>query len=124
MRVQCWPSKHLHASEATVPLQVLHLLACLPQDAAFLSIYESGSTDATGTWLMLLEALATALAVPHRVVIGGNLTRMPDQERIEFLAAARNAALEPLWAPAGQALQAWATLGACRAELSLASTRP
>ena len=28
---------------------------------------------------------------------GGNLTRLPEQERIEFLAQVRNAALEPLW---------------------------
>ena len=28
---------------------------------------------------------------------GGSLTRAKDQERIEFLASARNRALEPLW---------------------------
>lgn len=28
---------------------------------------------------------------------GGNLTREPDQDRIDFLAQVRNAALEPLW---------------------------
>ena len=29
--------------------------------------------------------------------VGGNLTRAPDQDRIDFLAQVRNAALEPLW---------------------------
>ncbi len=42
---------NLRDAEALLPhfiLQLLQLLAVLPRDAAFLSIYESGSSDATG----------------------------------------------------------------------------
>jgi len=39
--------------------------------------------------------IATCLAA------GGNLTRQPDQDRIDFLAQVRNAALEPLWLKVG-----------------------
>lgn len=38
-----------------------------------------------------------ARADRHTLPIGGNLTRAPSEERIEFLAKVRNAALEPLW---------------------------
>ncbi len=43
---------NLHNSGALMPhytLQLLALLAALPRGAAFLSVYESGSTDDTGT---------------------------------------------------------------------------
>jgi alpha-1,3-mannosyltransferase len=33
--------------------------------------------------------------------VGGNLTRQPEQDRIDFLAQVRNAALEPLWLETG-----------------------
>ena len=32
-------------------VQLWHLLAILPQGSAFVSVYESGSTDSTGEWL-------------------------------------------------------------------------
>eukprot|EP00884_Botryococcus_braunii_P015546 jgi/Botrbrau1/2675/Bobra.0203s0021.2 len=48
-------------------------------------------------WLELLQNLITAMRVPHRVIVGGRLTRAPNQNRIDFLAEARNRALEPLW---------------------------
>jgi len=43
---------NLHDSAALMPhytLQLLALLAALPRGSAFLSVYESGSTDDTGT---------------------------------------------------------------------------
>ena len=43
---------NLHNSGALMPhytLQLLALLAALPRGTAFLSVYESGSTDDTGT---------------------------------------------------------------------------
>ena len=52
---------------------------------------------ATGTWLEVLASLVAALGVPHRIVAGGGLVRGAGQDRIAFLAMARNAALEPLW---------------------------
>jgi len=50
-----------------------------------------------GLWLEVLTSLVAALGVPHRVVANGSLVRTEGQDRIAFLAAARNAALEPLW---------------------------
>lgn len=84
-------------------VQAAHLLALLPRGDAFLSVYESGSsaTDATRDWLLLAEALARALGAPSRVVRGGRLERRPGQNRIEFLAEARNRALQPLWSEEG-----------------------
>ncbi|KAA6416478.1 MAG: hypothetical protein FRX49_13550, partial [Trebouxia sp. A1-2] len=69
---------NMHNNEDLLPhftLQMLHLLASLPLGTAFLSVYESGSTDSTG----------------------GSLMRGEEQDRIDFLAQARNRALEPLW---------------------------
>ena len=84
-------------------VQAAHLLALLPREQAFLSIYESGSSadDATRDWLLLAKALVSALGSPSRVVAGGELERGPGQNRIEFLAEARNRALQPLWSEEG-----------------------
>lgn len=43
------------------------------------------------------------LSTSHGPAAGGNLTRGPDQDRIDFLAQARNRALEPLWLNASAA---------------------
>ena len=84
-------------------VQAAHLLALLPRAGAFLSIYESGSSagDATRDWLLLAKALASALGSPSRVVVAGRLQRRLGQDRIEFLAEARNRALQPLWSEEG-----------------------
>ncbi|KAL3140543.1 hypothetical protein ABBQ32_005123 [Trebouxia sp. C0010 RCD-2024] len=42
------------------------------------------------------------LGFPHRIVIGGSLTRGEHQDRIDFLAQARNHALQPLWLSTAQ----------------------
>ncbi len=39
------------------------------------SIYESGSEDKTGAWLVIAEALWTSAGIPNVVVINGSLTR-------------------------------------------------
>ena len=45
-------------------LQLLDLVTFLPAEAgAFVSIYESGSSDATPDWLMMLRTLLRALQV-------------------------------------------------------------
>jgi alpha-1,3-mannosyltransferase len=47
---------NMHNNEEVLPhfiIQLVHLFAVLPQDSAFLSIYESGSTDSTGACLFL-----------------------------------------------------------------------
>ncbi|KAG2436462.1 hypothetical protein HXX76_006765 [Chlamydomonas incerta] len=56
------------------------------------SIYESGSSDATPVWLEALAALLDVLGVPNAVVTRGALRRAPRQHRIEFLASVRNQA--------------------------------
>ncbi|KAK9827326.1 hypothetical protein WJX81_005222 [Elliptochloris bilobata] len=48
---------------------MVHLLSVLPHSTAFLSLYESGSSDSSGEWLELLRALTIALDVPHRIVV-------------------------------------------------------
>ena len=55
-----------------------------------------------GLWLEVLASLTAALGVPHRVVANGSLVRAEGRDRIAFLAAARNAALEPLWESASE----------------------
>ena len=70
-----------------------HHQVCLPLHEADVS--QCGS--AAGTWLEILASLVAALGVPHRIVAGGGLVRGEGQDRIAFLASARNAALEPLW---------------------------
>ncbi|KAJ9527014.1 hypothetical protein QJQ45_025289 [Haematococcus lacustris] len=60
------------------------------------SIYESGSTDATPQYLAVLEVLLEALGVPHTITAAGQLSRL-GAERIHFLAKVRNTALLPLW---------------------------
>ena len=82
-------------------VQAVHLLALLPRGRAFLSVYESGSSDSTREWLLLAKALTSALGAPSRVVAGGKLERRQGQDRIEFLAEARNRALQPLWSEEG-----------------------
>ncbi|KAI8470694.1 MAG: hypothetical protein J3K34DRAFT_458716 [Monoraphidium minutum] len=65
------------------------------ESSVFVSVYESGSKagDATGDWLLLLRMLLEPIAVPSNITARGGLTRAAGQERIEFLAAARNALL-------------------------------
>lgn len=46
----------MHNNEDVLPhfiIQLVHLFAVLPPETAFLSVYESGSTDSTGGWCPL-----------------------------------------------------------------------
>ncbi|KAG2482490.1 hypothetical protein HYH03_018595 [Edaphochlamys debaryana] len=61
-------------------LQLLSLLGSLGESAehaatSYVSIYESGSTDATPVLLRALRRLLRVLGVPHRVVTGGAISR-------------------------------------------------
>ena len=52
---------NMHNNEEVLPhfiLQLIHLFAVLPPETAFLSIYESGSTDSTGE-------VTPSTALPH-----------------------------------------------------------
>lgn len=102
------------------------------------------SACSAGAWLEVLRQLVAAMQVPHRIVVGaprrppglpqrfpawrpqrrvmpagGNLTRAEEQERIDFLAQVRNAALEPLWLDTvsdGGVAPTWFRTAAPRAE--------
>ncbi|CAK0732893.1 hypothetical protein CVIRNUC_000197 [Coccomyxa viridis] len=76
-------------------LQLLLSIAAMHRDAVFISVYESGSTDLTAEYLLLLRALLQHMSVPHQIVTGG-LRREPGQERIAYLAKIRNLATAPM----------------------------
>lgn len=87
---------NLHNSEDILPNMVQQLWMLsekVPKDALFVVVYESGSTDGTHEWLRVLSEVMRLRGVAHDIVTGGNITRGPEQ-RIEFLAAVRNAALQ------------------------------
>jgi hypothetical protein len=75
--------------------QLLRLALLLPRGRLAVSVFESGSSDLTRQWLSLLRMALVPLGVPHNITLGGALRRTPGGGRIEFMAALRNAALEP-----------------------------
>jgi len=78
--------------------QVWLLAALLPSSSLFVSVYESGSEDATtGQWLEVFSNLLSLADVQHTIVTDGAIQRADGEERIEFLAKVRNKTLEPLW---------------------------
>lgn len=84
--------------------QALALAARAPPGAAFISLYESGSADASGAWLGLAGRLFAAAGVPSTVVArGAGETHPPGTPRIPRLASLRNRALAPLLSPAAAA---------------------
>lgn len=57
-----------------------------------------GFQQHTTSWLAIDRRVESVYVnFNSKSVAGGNLTRAPDQDRIDFLAQVRNAALEPLW---------------------------
>ncbi|KZV65258.1 glycosyltransferase family 69 protein [Peniophora sp. CONT] len=92
----------LHQNEGTLASfaqELPVLLEWVGAHNAFVSIYESGSTDRTTEWLRSLGGILDALSVKHQIVSLGD-TRVENAEgrrRIPVLAAARNAALAPLF---------------------------
>jgi alpha-1,3-mannosyltransferase len=77
--------------------QQLLTVASLLHGSVFVSIYESGSTDDTPRLLQELQAALDSQGVRHHIITSGEIARAPGEARIEFLAKARNAALEPLY---------------------------
>ena len=49
-----------------------------------------------GSWLRMLQLLLEPIGVPSNITVGGGLVRRQGQERIEHLAAVRNALLPPV----------------------------
>jgi len=76
--------------------QLLRLVAAIGANNVFISIYENGSEDDTKIFLSKLDMLLSVFGVPRRVLADFSPKRRPSQNRIEYLAAARNRVLEPL----------------------------
>ncbi|GLC45341.1 hypothetical protein PLESTB_000312100 [Pleodorina starrii] len=126
----CFFGANLYNSAEVLPNMILQLLAVLGSlgggqhaPRCFVSVYESGSTDATPTLLDVLRQTLDLLGVPNRIVTGGDINRQQHQQqlrraggrrwlwwgpdshviggddRIRFLADLRNEVLEPLVQP-------------------------
>ncbi|GFR44043.1 hypothetical protein Agub_g5203 [Astrephomene gubernaculifera] len=97
---KCIIAANLHNSMEVIPNMIVQLIwtAHLLGPANILvSIYESGSKDATADWLQLLRAVLGYLSVPHIITTGG-ITREPGQDRIAYLASVRQAAVDQVLA--------------------------
>lgn len=92
---------NLHNSEAVLPnfaLQLLRVVVLsMPPGDAYVSIYESGSGDATPRWLHALALLLPPVGVPSNITIAGALVRQHGQERIQYLVGVRNALVAPFF---------------------------
>ncbi|KAJ2702311.1 hypothetical protein H4218_000956 [Coemansia sp. IMI 209128] len=90
---------NLYNSESVLPNMAAQLLALadtLGHTRLFVSIYENGSRDKTKEILNRFNETLTALGIPHRV-IADDRPKPKHTHRIEYLAALRNLALEPLY---------------------------
>lgn len=90
----------LHNNEVLMPhllLQLLALALYLPPQSIYVSLYESGSGDATGAWLALFQEIVKLLPLSTKVTTAGSLQPGKGQDKSTFLASVRNAALAPLW---------------------------
>lgn len=78
-------------------IKAIHYLG---PDNVFVSIVESHSTDSSAELLQELDADLALMGVSRRILTGDETIARPDylggRERIQFLAATRNVALEPL----------------------------
>ena len=78
-------------------IKVIHYLG---SDNVFVSIVESHSTDGSPQLLEALDADLASMGVPRRILTRDEAVPKPDDmsgnNRIEFLAATRNRAMEPL----------------------------
>jgi hypothetical protein len=78
-------------------LSLLQTLLRLPQDAAFVSAYESNSEDGAFGWVDVLQLALNVIGTPSRLVTRGMLVSLKGTQRIEHLARVRNMALSPLY---------------------------
>ncbi|KAG2438734.1 hypothetical protein HXX76_005279 [Chlamydomonas incerta] len=93
----CIIAANLHNSAEVLPnmiVQMARLAHVLGHANLLVSIYESGSTDATRDWLDLLRGVLSVLSVRHVITSHGSLTRRRGQDRIAFLASVRQAAVD------------------------------
>eukprot|EP00898_Chlorokybus_atmophyticus_P006469 jgi/Chlat1/6823/Chrsp51S06513 len=93
-------SMNLHQNAAVTPhlLTELHrVLTWLDATKAYVSVYESGSTDNTPSVLSVMHSLLVHMRVPHNIIANATDVRGDGMPRIEFLARVRNRALQPLF---------------------------
>lgn len=93
----CTIAINLHDSEGVLPnliVQVVRLAAMLGPGNLLISVYESGSRDGTALWLALLRLLLRELGVAHVIETSGASRPPGPQDRIEFLASMRQAAVD------------------------------
>ncbi|KAF7327320.1 Glycosyltransferase family 69 protein [Mycena kentingensis (nom. inval.)] len=81
--------------------QITRLVNYLGPDNVFISIVESYSADATPALLLDFASYLSAQQVPHRIIVQDTTIPRPSSmetapPRIDFLAATRNRAIEPL----------------------------
>lgn len=94
---------NLYNNERVLPRwseELLKLVTYLGHDRVFISIYESNSRDSTPNLLTTFAHRLQTLSISHRILTGSSTPRDwpygTSPERIQFLADARNTALEPL----------------------------
>ena len=94
---------NLHNAAEVIPLLLSTVLkVCLffasPSEGGecYISIYESGSTDATRALLDIFAVDLRQLTIPHTITLWGK-ERDPGEHRIKFLADMRNEALAPFF---------------------------
>ncbi len=108
---RCIIALNLHNSQEVMPnllVQLVRLAGTFPASNLLVSVYESGSSDLTASWLQLLGAVLSSLSVPNVITSGGALQRAVGTDRIRFLASVRQAAID-------QAVELCGGAGRCRA---------
>ena len=95
------PADSRHRSSGLVMQTTESTSLCTPKNifrqlsAVFIIPLHSCASDMTAR---KIHTKITVWAASNNAnLAGGNLTRAPEQDRIDFLAQVRNAALEPLW---------------------------
>eukprot|EP00877_Chromochloris_zofingiensis_P010922 jgi/Chrzof1/6083/Cz17g09030.t1 len=96
---------NLYNNDEVIPhfiFSLIQTLLRLPNNRTFVSVYESGSSDDTATWLHVLQLSLDVIGVPSSITTRGSLIRhegqgMGQTARIDFQAEVRNAALQPLY---------------------------
>lgn len=77
-------------------VQLMRLIEFFGRDKVVVAIFESGSVDNTQALLKQLEAQLDLINVTNTIIVSEDATRVPAQDRIEFLSAMRNEVLRVL----------------------------
>eukprot|EP00854_Cymbomonas_tetramitiformis_P010867 gene10867-12863_t len=95
----------LHDNQDTISTfirELIKFVATIPPEKIFISIYESGSADATPAFVQLLKGMLKMMKISHEITSNSSHTKVSNQHRIDFLSTLRNAALEPLFRHNGE----------------------